>query len=328
MIAVLQRVSLALGSPSVAEMSKATVRLLGARQSLYQTMTLRTGTAECNASKDTFSLLHSAVAFPHPVKVKRDKMKGHCERMTGHAGEDAYVVAAGQRGVLLGVADGVHVWREHGIDSGAVSRELLAAVRRDFLRKDKAGHRDSAGDTNGNLERAWTKVIGNGVQGSTTVCLAALDQESGILHTTSLGDSACLVVRGIDGTGLPSIAFRTKAMEHSFGYPFQLGHHATTDSPTDASVSSFTVQHGDYILVATDGLVDNLDNSQIIQQLSSVKSPLSAARQLAIAAFGCAIDRRAVTPYCLAATKALNMFTEGGKPDDITVVAARVLVTS
>ena len=42
-------------------------------------------------------------------------------------------------------------------------------------------------------------------------------------------------------------------------------------SPESASSSSFTVKEGDIILVATDGLFDNMSEEMILKELANIK---------------------------------------------------------
>ncbi|CAL1267672.1 unnamed protein product [Larinioides sclopetarius] len=79
-------------------------------------------------------------------------------------------------------------------------------------------------------------------------------------------------------------------------------------SPDTADTSSVPVQEGDLILLATDGLFDNLPESVIVQQLSKLR-PFALERCLSVA-----IQDRA----------SFWRFFVGGKPDDITVLLAAV----
>lgn len=76
------------------------------------------------------------------------------------------------------------------------------------------------------------------------------------------------------------------------------------------------------IVVGTDGLFDNLSDSDIASCIAGAKSRHTAARELASEAFSKSVTRTAETPFALAATDEYNMWYTGGKQDDITVVIA------
>jgi hypothetical protein len=58
----------------------------------------------------------------------------------------------------------------------------------------------------------------------------------------------------------PTIKFRTVQLEHEFGCPFQLGHHAHANGVEDADLATFPVAKGDVVVMGSDGLLDNLSD--------------------------------------------------------------------
>lgn len=75
--------------------------------------------------QQAISIRGAGVAIPHPEKVK-DGKRGVNLRSSGFAGEDAYFYTPGSRDMFgMGVADGVYMWREHGIDAGVFARTLM-----------------------------------------------------------------------------------------------------------------------------------------------------------------------------------------------------------
>lgn len=124
------------------------------------------------------------------------------------------------------------------------------------------------------------------------------------------------------------VKFRTPQLEHEFGCPYQLGHHQYANSPKDADLSTLPVVAGDIIVMGSDGLLDNLSDKDMVEQVRElVKAgarPAAMAQQLAKVAFDNSLDTQRVTPYSRAATEAFDMVYSGGKPDDITVLVAVV----
>jgi protein phosphatase PTC7 len=124
------------------------------------------------------------------------------------------------------------------------------------------------------------------------------------------------------------LKYRSPPQEHEFGRPFQLGSHQTADAPEDAMLTSILVSAGDVIIMGSDGLWDNLFDRQIndvaarYKASSSAPNPAAMARELASMAHAESRNRSAFTPYSYAASEWFDMVYNGGKPDDITIVAA------
>ncbi|KXS12971.1 hypothetical protein M427DRAFT_46049 [Gonapodya prolifera JEL478] len=167
-----------------------------------------------------------------------------------------------------------------------------------------------------------------------------------------------LVVRGhatLNGANPShlSIPFRTKDNVHCFKSPFQLGvlpenmrddPQYSSDFPSDGVTERFRdgLRDGDLVLVATDGLWDNLYESEIMKCLhESLSSSLldsqgenpsttnlvsrlkQASQALCEKARAVALSETKVTPFAAEAEFAgENHF--GGKLDDITVILAFV----
>ncbi len=74
------------------------------------------------------------------------------------------------------------------------------------------------------------------------------------------------------------VVFRTTQMEHEFGRPFQLGHHAAANKAEDAETCTLPVKPGDVIVMGTDGLLDNLSETEMVSEVCcgpAVELPLS-----------------------------------------------------
>ena len=95
--------------------------------------------------------------------------------------------------------------------------------------------------------------------GSSTACLMMLSHTDLKLYTTNIGDSGFLVVRRGE------VVHRSHEQQHYFNTPFQLSLPPTelqsqvlADRPESADQYEFSVEDGDVILLATDGLFDNV----------------------------------------------------------------------
>lgn len=110
-----------------------------------------------------------------------------------------------------------------------------------------------------------------GLAGSSTACVLILNRENSTVYTANIGDSGFIVVRKGE------IVHRSEEQQHYFNTPFQLslpppghGDNVLSDSPESADTLSFTVKDGDVILVATDGVFDNVPTKLLLDTLKEV----------------------------------------------------------
>lgn len=211
-------------------------------------------------------------------------------------------------------------------------------------------------------------MISEGVCGSSTICIATLDKKLNQLSYSNIGDGGLMVVRRIDSNTagymrertLPKhlqttdlkIAYLSQQQLRSFNLPYQLGFSdiANTpnnfESPSDADTASIPVMPGDVIVLATDGLFDNIDLNEIVQEVSQWEQEhftakgkdlraISAdgnhavqllAEKLVHAARTLSLDQSRDSPFAILA-KENDIMWGGGMPDDTTVIVARVVST-
>jgi len=223
-------------------------------------------------------------------------------------GEDSFV-----RGpTLLAVADGVGGWQEIGVDPSLFANALMKHVARHAalgVRHPRALMAAAYADTVKEVDR-----------GSATCLIAALTP-SGILVSANMGDCGLRVLRG------NACVHATTEMVTGFNSPFQL----TTElsiarfmGPANCQVAEFQTEPGDVVLLASDGLLDNLTTKQILEVVEAcrgTKRPLAEA--LKARAVEVSHDSAADSPFALNARRA-GFWYSGGKPDDITVVVGTV----
>lgn len=288
-------------------------------------------------------------ASPHPQKVQSGT-RGRVSPHFGHAGDDAYSVShsrmlrsEGNAALTtVGIADGVYAWRDRGIDVGAFSQGLVQSITTHCNTGTANDDDDEYSDNNGALrlkdvmDRAFKDTLSDGCEGSATCCVIALDGLHGELHSANLGDSGYAVTRALPAG--ERVLFRTPQQEHIFGYPFQLGHHDHSDKARDAELASMEVAVGDIVVAATDGLWDNLAESDIVDAIVKARAARAGgdadttsgvgvaalAQELLKQAYYASLDGNGSTPYSLGASEEFHMVYSGGKPDDITVVVGIV----
>lgn len=266
---------------------------------------------------------------PHPEK-----------RKTG--GEDAHVIRPDPSGGIIAVADGVGGYKEYGVDAGLYSRRLLQNLADAFMLAERA----NSGKPPNPREALATAHEATKVAGATTAVVIALNGATRKMTALNLGDSGFRVFR--DG----ALIFSSPDLEHSFNCPYQLGcarYVPNTDKAEDGQIFEMDVAPGDLVVMATDGVLDNLRDTQIEEIVASAMSAAEAqgftqakavAEALVARARACASDPEYMSPYIeqaaalgliknpLGAFGAKLWTPKGGKEDDITVVAAVVLDVS
>lgn len=269
-------------------------------------------TAEIAFYEPLFELLGASKVIPHPEKVEK-------------GGEDAFLVSSVGAGVLC-VADGVGGWAGDGVDPALYSREFVAHIEEAV---------ESAQDQEDLDPRLLMKQAHTSTKsrGAATAIVAVLDGERAVLQVANLGDSGLRVVRKGD------VIFRTQPLQHFFDCPFQLGSESS-DSPDDAQVVEIEVREGDTLVMASDGLFDNVFDEDIASVVnvfggSDLVSVQRTATALAALAAKHSADKEYMSPYVLESLdqgidlplwqKMLGKKLSGGKVDDITVVVAQVV---
>lgn len=198
---------------------------------------------------------------------------------------------------FCGVADGVGSWREYDVDprdfSHALMKEcenVLHEASENAARKKEEGIKTRRGIRPGEvLSQAYDRVKEQNIIGSSTATVALFDNIRHQLHFSNLGDSGIIVLRHIDSDIAGALkrnrktprterksdmqaVFVSQQQLHSFNHPFQLGwtgkeleedEKSSFSSAKNACTTSIHVRRGDVIIMATDGLFDNVDVDEI-----------------------------------------------------------------
>ena len=116
--------------------------------------------------------------------------------------------------------------------------------------------------------------------GSSTACIILFHHDTRVLHTANLGDSGFVVIRD------NRVIHKSQEQQHYFNSPFQMAilpspqqrqnvnnnnDDLINDSPDNAATSSIQLDEGDFIVVATDGLWDNLSEKQLLAEIANIK---------------------------------------------------------
>ncbi|CCT71904.1 related to PTC7-2C protein phosphatase [Fusarium fujikuroi IMI 58289] len=185
--------------------------------------------------------------------------------------------SAGSTTPAFGVADGVGGWVDSGVDPADFSHGFC-----DYMALAAHEHQTGSGPplTARQLMQKGYEAICNDNSlraGGSTACVAIAGAD-GNLDVANLGDSGFLQLR------LNGVHTYSEPQTHAFNTPFQLslvppsvaarmaafGGAQLSDLPRDADVTQHALRHGDILVLATDGVLDNLFNQDILRIASRV----------------------------------------------------------
>ncbi|XP_016951103.1 protein phosphatase PTC7 homolog fig [Drosophila biarmipes] len=251
------------------------------------------------------------------------------QRANQRFGEDSWFVSSTPLAEVMGVADGVGGWRDLGVDAGRFAKELMSCC---------SGQTQSSGFDGRNprdlLIAGYQELTHreNPVVGSSTACVVTMHRRDCTLYTANLGDSGFLVVRN------GRVLHRSQEQTHDFNTPYQLTvapedrkESFYMDSPEMAVSTRYSLLPGDLVLLATDGLFDNLPESMLLKILNGLKERgerdlLEGASQVVEKARELSLNASFQSPFALKAREHNVPYSGGGKPDDITLILASVEV--
>ncbi|KAM0740223.1 hypothetical protein ACQRIT_005407 [Beauveria bassiana] len=190
--------------------------------------------------------------------------------------------------VAFGVADGVGGWVDSGVDPADFSHGFC-----DYMASAAWEHQPAAAAATPANSLSARKLMQLGydaicadktvLAGGSTACVAVASPD-GRLDIANLGDSGFLQLR------LNAVHSYSEPQTHAFNTPFQLsivppsvaarmaafGGTQLSDLPRDADVTSHRLRHGDVLVLATDGVLDNLFNQDVLRVASRVMGATGA----------------------------------------------------
>mmetsp|Transcript_22297 Transcript_22297/g.31948 ORF Transcript_22297/g.31948 Transcript_22297/m.31948 type:complete len:684 (-) Transcript_22297:182-2233(-) len=292
--------------------------------------------------------------------------------------------------VYMGVADGVGSWREYGVDPRLFSHALMEECKSIVISMLPDASVSSSRLVQNHrfptpaeiLAKAHERVKANNIIGSSTACVAFFDGARHQLHFSNLGDSGIIIMRHIDSEVAGAlkrdrtirreerksdlrVAFVSQQQLKSFNHPYQLGwtgvefksegESKSFKTAADFCTSTVHIRRGDIIVMASDGLFDNVDiddivkitlewerNNNFINQagdLSARENRWTAGTSLTglssrvipdLALTLCkvarekSLDDSTDSPFAILA-KENDIMWSGGMPDDCTVIAMHVV---
>eukprot|EP00560_Eucampia_antarctica_P006673 CAMPEP_0197823492 /NCGR_PEP_ID=MMETSP1437-20131217/841_1 /TAXON_ID=49252 ORGANISM="Eucampia antarctica, Strain CCMP1452" /NCGR_SAMPLE_ID=MMETSP1437 /ASSEMBLY_ACC=CAM_ASM_001096 /LENGTH=670 /DNA_ID=CAMNT_0043422699 /DNA_START=51 /DNA_END=2063 /DNA_ORIENTATION=- len=295
----------------------------------------------------------------------------------------------GKRNVLYaGVADGVGSWREFGVDPKEFSHRLMEECENILQEASSEVGGLKKGDEKFRrmitpaevMKQAYERVKSDNIIGSSTACIALFDGCRHQLHFSNLGDCGIIVLRHIDSSVAGAlkhnrvtrreerqsdlrVAFVSQQQLRSFNHPYQLGwtgedidseESTSFKNAADSCTTSIHIRRGDIILMATDGLFDNVDiddiakislkweqdngfikGGDIIERqkrwskgesmtLQSVEQISDLTKRLCDLARENSLDSSIDSPFAILA-KENDIMWSGGMPDDCTIIGFHVV---
>lgn len=285
------------------------------------------------------TLIHSLSDLTDPAQLnsllpRRRPQGSPVETLSIKAGDDAMLVSP----TVMGIADGVSGWetKEHA-DSGVWSRSMLETLSR-LLTEYKLAHfphnlhkRDIDQIIDDSFLHTSHLMDLQGLQGSSTLILCMLSGES--LKMISIGDSKIFIIRN-------GVVIKTNQEQLvSELCPQQIGTQTLTHLPSEiAWVEAVKLQENDIVLMCSDGISDNLYESEIVEYVDEGLNRKGldlrqCANYLLSKAKAVAFDDYAFTPYnervnALPKEKFGNKVSVGGKLDDMSICMARVIANT
>jgi protein phosphatase PTC7 len=190
------------------------------------------------------------------------------------SGQDAFFIAKLQpHSTAFGIADGVGGWATSGVDPAEFSHGFCHYMAQTTLEW-----------THGRLtprmlmEIGYQNIIDDPTvpAGGSTACVGIAGPD-GALQIANLGDSGFLQLR------LGAVHHYSNPQTHAFNTPYQLsiippkiiaqsilfGGMPLADLPEKAEISHGQLRHGDVLILATDGVWDNLNAQEVLNIVSS-----------------------------------------------------------
>ncbi len=232
---------------------------------------------------------------------------------------------------MLVVADGVGGWNDHGIDPKAYSNKICQLVSENVRIFESKCQQEVQMTESGLKSIIVQSVRENNEKGSSTLLVLYLDQgkNKNVLYSANIGDSAYLIARP-KSIGDFELLSKSEEQCHSFNFPFQVG--TGGDNPNLAVTIKHHVKQYDLVIAGTDGLWDNLEVDDILAEVNKLSKESKSlelntqllSQNISKKAEFFSKDRKYLSPFAKKARENKYKNFIGGKPDDITVIAAQI----
>lgn len=202
-----------------------------------------------------------------------------------NSGQDAFFMSKiGNQSdaVAFGIADGVGGWADRGVDPADFSHGLCSRMAFSAFNWPATNPRLLPGKL---MQSGYDLVLKDRRirAGGSTACVGCA-YPSGRLQMANLGDSGFLLLRA------GRVHHYSNPQTHAFNTPYQLsvvppkilaqasvfGGAPYIDTPSRADLSEDTLQDGDVLILATDGVWDNLNSQDLLSLVGQTMMNVSA----------------------------------------------------
>lgn len=249
----------------------------------------------------------------------------------------------------IGVFDGVGGWKDYGVDPGIYSRQLSNGIS-EFITSARAAQAGDGLVEGVDLAKALDFGAGlcksKKLTGSSTACIATLDEKNGELHCLNIGDSGLVMFRR-NPEGKVVVTQKSKIGQVGFNCPYQIenigdpkfGKPSWNTTSKDATLEVFSLRSGDVSVMASDGVWDNLfddDICKILEQSSLLRDRShetnldkvteedvdDVVEEILSHALKKSVSKKDRTPWSVSVERYYRQRYLGGKPDDMTVIVS------
>ena len=173
--------------------------------------------------------------------------------------------------VAFAVADGVGGWEESRVDPADFSHGLCGYMAQSALSWSSPAEQLRPKNL---MQMGYDQVVADEwIRAGASTASVGVAWDDGRVELANLGDSGSVLFRSA------AVQHYSAAQTHGFNTPYQLsiipprmraqasifGGAYLEDYPRDAAVTSLHMQHGDVLMLATDGVFDNLNNQDILK---------------------------------------------------------------
>lgn len=177
--------------------------------------------------------------------------------------------------VAFAVADGVGGWTESRVDPADFSHGLCGYMAETAVAWDEPADKLRPKQL---LQTGYDRVVDDpAIKAGGSTASVGVALPDGRVELANLGDSGSVLLR------LAAVHHYSVPQTHGFNTPYQLsiipprmraqasifGGAFLEDFPRDATVTNVQMQHGDVLMLATDGVFDNLNNQDILKLVTS-----------------------------------------------------------
>ena len=203
--------------------------------------------------------------------VQRGNSQSEKRKNRPDSGQDAFFAASvgpDGRATAFGIADGVGSWVDHGVDPADFSHGMC-----DYMAQTAMGWSGGRLEPQILLDIGYRRTLEDPeiLGGGTTACIGVAEDD-GKMHIANLGDSGFLQLR------LGAVHHYSNPQTHAFNTPYQMsitppeilrqtqtfGGVPINDPAEMADIAYHMLHHGDVLVLATDGVWDNLNSQDVL----------------------------------------------------------------